>query len=296
MTLCFLVILSHLVNSEGVCGDGWDQFHDKYYDICYKYFTEGLADYQTVVTACRSENDSSLPTINSKSEQDFINKLIVKYKMIDSVWLDATIKDRHIVWADSTYAEYDNWVYGRPVNNSICVEMITDNTNSLTTANMGKWQDVNCAKKNAYMCKRVVMWSDQRTERLIRDNRRMIDKWVARMTQNEAECHLPVGFIYVQLPNQVEPNVLCPKSTWSDVTTEYASNGDKNSHPSFHDQFLKFMVQAGEVRPRNQALSDNLIFITSIIAGTKYTLQNNILFPKHISAGTQPKLTSIAWE
>ncbi|CAG2106100.1 unnamed protein product [Medioppia subpectinata] len=226
-----------IVDSEGVCGDGWDQFNDKYYDICYKYFTEGLADYQTVVTACRSENDSSLPTINSKSEQDFINKLIVKYKMIDSVWLDATIKGKHIVWTDSTYAEYDNWVYGRPVNNSICVEMITDNTNSLTTATMGKWQD--------------------RTERLIRDNRRMIDKWVARMSQIETECHLPIGFIYVQLPNQVEPRVLCPKSTWSDVTFShhgYTGNTDEDSQPSFQDQILKFMVPAGEVRPRNQAV------------------------------------------
>jgi hypothetical protein len=33
---------------------------------------------------------------------------------------------------------------------------------------------------------------------------------------------VPPGFIYIQLPNQIEPNLLWPKNTWRDVTSLYA--------------------------------------------------------------------------
>ncbi|CAG2103000.1 unnamed protein product [Medioppia subpectinata] len=204
-----------LVNSEGVCGDGWDLFHHDSDDICYKYYPDGLGDYHTVATACKGELNSTLPTINSQSEQEFLNKLIVKYKMIENVWLDATIKGKHIVWTDNSRTDYENWLPGRPVNESNCVELVPDELN------MGKWQDIACAKKNAYLCKRFVAWSDQQVERLIRENKRMVDEAVAKIALLQ-DCPLPVGFIYVQLPSQADPKTLWPKSTWSDVTSAYA--------------------------------------------------------------------------
>ncbi|CAG2109306.1 unnamed protein product [Medioppia subpectinata] len=282
--------MGHLVHSEGVCGDGWDLFHYENDYICYKYYPDGLGDYHTVATACKGDQNSSLPIINSQAEQDFLNKLIVKYKMIESVWLDATIKGKHIVWIDRSNADYENWLPGRPANESNCVEMLPDQVS------MGKWEDVPCAKKNVYLCKRFVAWSSQQMERLIRENTRMVDEALAEIALLKT-CPLPVGFMYVQLPGQADPNNLWPRSKWSDVTALYAGQffraegagslafgagvqtGDaprlshlisqygKYDHsldyeivpgdatgPDNDDFYVKFLVNAAEVRPSNQAV------------------------------------------
>ncbi|CAG2104018.1 unnamed protein product [Medioppia subpectinata] len=202
---------------------------NKFTLMVYVAMVGTMGDYQTVVTACRGELDSTLPTINSQTEQDFLNQMIVKYKIIENVWLDAGIKNKHIVWADSSSGEYENWRSGSPVNNSNCVEMVPDQ------GNVGKWQDVPCAKKNSYVCKRVVMWSGQRTERLIRDNRRLLEgalNIITILTHNQdkheteitmlKQSQVPIGFIYVQLPGQIDPKTLWPEYTWSDSTSPYA--------------------------------------------------------------------------
>ncbi|CAG2112100.1 unnamed protein product [Medioppia subpectinata] len=97
--------------------------------------------------------------------------------MVESVWLDASIENKHIVWKDGTRAVYENWLTGRPVNDSNCVEMLPDQINP------GQWLDQPCAKRNIVACKRVVKWLDDRTERLIRDNRRLLVRYETDMAQ-----------------------------------------------------------------------------------------------------------------
>ncbi|CAG2102241.1 unnamed protein product [Medioppia subpectinata] len=277
-----------LVRSEGVCGDDWDLFHDGYYDICYRYYPDLTDGYTTVVNYCQTQNDSSLPTINTKEEQDFVNKMITKYKIADNIWIDASIKNKHIVWADKTSADYENWIPGHPINESDCVEISTD------ASTLGKWSDRACTRKNGYICKRIVPLSAQHRERLFRDNLREL----AQLQQRQA----PVGFIYVQLPGQAEPQTLWPSYTWSDVTAQYAGqffraegggsvgfgkgvqseNAPRLTEVQEHDQSgtatdvkltpgdwsgyihsgagmgtnmcLRFLLSAGEVRPINQSM------------------------------------------
>ncbi|CAG2102106.1 unnamed protein product [Medioppia subpectinata] len=208
------VSIAKIVISEGVCGDDWDLFQDEYSDVCYRYIPDNLGDYATIVNYCKLLN-SSLPTINSKAEQDYLNKLIVKYKMVENVWLDAGIKNKHIVWKDRTTAMYENWESGHPINDDNCVEMVTDEDK------VGKWLDRPCTKKNAYLCKRVVMWSGDRIERLFSDLKRVLDRDESKIAQLE-QNQVPVGFTYVQLPGKPEPKTLWPAYQWSDVTAEYA--------------------------------------------------------------------------
>ncbi|CAG2112998.1 unnamed protein product [Medioppia subpectinata] len=205
-----------LISSEGVCGDDWDLFRDDYYDICYKYIPPNVADYASVVTFCQTQSDSTLATINSPAEQQFLTQMLfTKYKVVESVWLDASLANKHVVWRDRTSGEYENWIPGRPIADTNCVEMVPD------IANLGKWLDQPCTKKNAFVCKRVVMRPGEHIERLIRDNRRVLDETIARVSQLEG-TQVPVGFIYVQMPDQAEPKTLWPAYTWSDVTATYA--------------------------------------------------------------------------
>ncbi|CAG2100058.1 unnamed protein product [Medioppia subpectinata] len=121
---------SKFIKSDGVCGDGWDVYHDDLNDVCYKYFSDSLDDYQTMVNLCHKQQNSSLPTIKSKAEQNFLINLIVKYNITDNVWLDAGVKHNHIVWADSSSGvEYEFWMAGHSVIDSNCVIMTTGAAN-----------------------------------------------------------------------------------------------------------------------------------------------------------------------
>ncbi len=54
---------------------------------------------------------------------------------------------------------------------------------------------------------------------------------------------VPVGFIYTQLPGQVEPQILWPLMTWKDVTSDYAG--------------LFFRAEGGGAAPFGKVQSDN---------------------------------------
>ena len=95
-----------------------------------------------------------------------------------------------------------NWETGRPSNeseNCMAIEPEAPNT--------GKWVDEPCSKKNQVVCQNGQQWSLEHIQQSIIDLR---------------QHTVPIGFIYVQLPNQPEPTVLCPKMYWSNVTPSYA--------------------------------------------------------------------------
>ena len=47
------------------------------------------------------------------------------------------------------------------------------------------------------------------------------------LTKNSFECNkknpFPIGFIYVQLPNEKSPTEIWPWVTWNNVTSDYAA-------------------------------------------------------------------------
>ncbi|CAG2104855.1 unnamed protein product [Medioppia subpectinata] len=185
-------------NTNSVCGDGWDQFNDGYYHICYRYYPDVKGDYTDMVNFCHTQNESSLPTINTPQEQDFLNKMIRNNRMVDNIWLDASVQNGHIVWADSTGADYENWTPGHSINDNDCVEMSAD----VST---------------------LVPLSEQYRERLFRDNLRQLDRYQAKIARLQSDL-IPIGFTYVQLPGQAEPKTLWPDYTWLDVTAQYAGS------------------------------------------------------------------------
>ncbi|CAG2108954.1 unnamed protein product [Medioppia subpectinata] len=160
------------IKSDGECGD-WDLFADEYYNICYKIVPDQLADYATAQAACLAMDGASLPTIHTQAQQDFLtNLLFTKHKITDGVWIDAKVKSTILTWADGTTDKFNNWVQGRPVDvtDVQCVETVNDKAPD----NMGKWLDSSCSKKNAVICEKVVLWSPQKTQRMIADDRRLI--------------------------------------------------------------------------------------------------------------------------
>ena len=81
---------------------------------------------------------------------------------------------------------------------------------------------------------------------------------------------IPIGFIYTQLPNQSEPQILWPLLKWTDITEQYAGlffrDEGKETEP-----FGK--IQTGNSSTISNAMSAALVDVTyTKVEGRQYTL------------------------
>ncbi|OXA41589.1 uncharacterized protein LOC118439014 [Folsomia candida] len=162
-----------------------------------------------------------LATINSASEQDFISNLLFNSSsVVNNVWIGATRnteagRPEEFIWVDgkivSTYA---NWVPGSPsaTIGRNCVQLQSGWTMAADTP--GLWKDVNCEAGNWAVCESFQVWSPYETQLAIIELRRALNE----LRDNP----VPVGYIYVQLPNQPAPTATWPQVGWGDVTATYA--------------------------------------------------------------------------
>ncbi len=78
--------------------------------------------------------------------------------------------------------------------------------NSAETS-FGKWSNVLCNKKNLVVCQKMQTWSLSHLQKLL---------------LNTIKNPFPIGFIYVQLPNEKSPTEIWPWMTWNEVSSAYA--------------------------------------------------------------------------
>ena len=107
--------------------------------------------YEEAIQLCsQSENGSTLITIHSKEEQEFVAKYIFETrKIVENVWLGLKNSNNKFEWIDKTSVDFTNWANGSPLNKSDhkCVEMISE------FSPIGKWVDIQCTKKNIVVVK-----------------------------------------------------------------------------------------------------------------------------------------------
>ncbi len=196
----------------------------------------GLQTFEDAEKVCSPhENSSTLVIIRSKDEQDFLSNLLFKtHKILDNVWIGAKYTSNKFKWTDDSDLSFTNWGQGSPRNKTdYCVQMQSDE------ASVGKWIDEPCGKKNLVVCQKMQTWSISHLQKTLLDARKKLEDSLENVNKQLKESQedrkllnnsltdirknpVPIGFIYVQLPNQPDPKSLWPTVEWTDVTSNYA--------------------------------------------------------------------------
>jgi hypothetical protein len=192
--------LDESITADSPCGD-WEPYKE---EKCFKIFDKaGLQSYEDAEKTCQQqENGSSLITVHFLEEQEFISNLFKTQKVANDIWIGVKYTNNKYKWEDDSDLVFTNWEQGSPKNQTDhCVQLLSDENS------FGKWSDVLCNRKNLVVCQKMQTWSLSNLQKLL---------------LNTIKNPFPIGFIYVQLPNEKSPTEIWPWMTWKDITSAYA--------------------------------------------------------------------------
>ncbi len=135
---------------SSLCGD-WTQYKD---EKCVKILDkEKLVFFEEAEKSClQADNGSSILTIHSKEEQEFISEFLFNTnKIVENVWIGLKSTDNQFKWTDGSKMSFNNWAKGYPSNKTDynCVQMRPD------SSPIGQWNDQLCNKKNLVVCQKA---------------------------------------------------------------------------------------------------------------------------------------------
>ena len=187
------------------------------------------------------DSSSTLISIHSRDEQQFIDDITAKYHNIStSVWIGLNYGKDNFHWQDQTETNYTNWSDEAAKDGEVkCVEM------SLEKETNGKWSDVSCKKSALIICQKkqdltlitlrnaLVTLENKlaQNEHDISCQRNEIDTMTIREKNltnfmekqlKSIDSLIPIGFLYTQFPSQSSPDMLWPNMKWTEVTQSYA--------------------------------------------------------------------------
>ena len=165
------------------------------------------------------DSSSTLISIHSRDEQQFIDDITAKYHNISSsVWIGLNYGNDSFHWQDHTETNYTNWSDQAAKDGEVkCVEM------SLVNDYLGKWSDVSCKKTALTICqKKQDLTLVALRNALVNIENELSKKVDLKTYQKAMDSLIPLGFLYTQLPSQSSPDVLWPNMKWTEVTQSYA--------------------------------------------------------------------------
>ena len=168
---------------------------------------------EEAMSACSQiDQDSSLITIHSTEEQEFLNNLLHSYNGISpNAWLGMKYNNKSFEWLDGTKVNYTNWADDAVRDGSEpCVLM------SLVKANIGKWLDELCKRTALIVCQKKQTFSLNTLREAVVAMETKINVLESRSST------VPRGFLYTQLPEQSSPEEIWPHLNWTEVTEQYA--------------------------------------------------------------------------
>ena len=204
-------------NSEAFSCGHWFPFKD---EKCFQVYTN-VESYADAERTCRKAG-AILGVIRSAEEQDVINRHLKDNNIVDNIWIGLTQNEnKSFAWTDGSALTYTNWMDDSPLN-ADCVVISVDFTRSPFAVtdwkNYGKWLAVNCAKKNAVLCQNIQPWSITKIQNELMKTRNEHTQEIINLKANP----VPIGFIYIQVSGQSDPQTLWPSIQWQDVTESYA--------------------------------------------------------------------------
>ena len=205
----------------------------QYKDIkCVKVLLKKASEKEALKNCTELDSQSSLITIQSQDEQEFLNKLLGAHADFSkSAWIGMKYERSAYRWVDGTATNYTNWSSDAVKDGTdACVEM------SLVSIDLGKWTDESCEKPSLVVCQRKQELNLSLIKNLFQNLSDTIEKQQNSITEQgekiksleqklEDQSSLvtfPLGFLYTQFPNQTSPVELWPHLSWADVTEEYS--------------------------------------------------------------------------
>ena len=135
-------------NDSNSCGNDWISFSNT---KCFKVL--GIRGTEAVAKNKCSQLDSSstLITIASKSEQDYLSEHLQKYQSTsDGVWIGLELVNNVFEWVDRNNVVYENWGQNAIKDGkNKCTRM------SLTNSELGKWTDDDCERMYLIVCQKL---------------------------------------------------------------------------------------------------------------------------------------------
>lgn len=148
---------------------------------------------------CREKYQARLVSIESGEKQKFLEEYLQSKNIEKNVWIGFKYTDDAYQWLDGSKLTFDNWAPGSPKNSSEYCGQIQ----ASKKAAFGKWSDDLCVKKKAAFCEKARQWP--------------IDYFQNRII----EFAMPIGFVYIQLPDQQPPQEIWPSITWENISPNY---------------------------------------------------------------------------
>ena len=132
--------------NESSCQSDWISYSDQ---KCFKILNTNGTEAEAKAE-CSLLDNSTLITIESDSEQDYLNEHLKSYRNIaDNVWIGLEYVSSTFQWMDGTQFQYQNWGENAIKDGSNrCVQM------SLTVNGLGQWTDDNCNRKYLIACQK----------------------------------------------------------------------------------------------------------------------------------------------
>lgn len=204
------------------CPLHWTPFESS---SCLKIFENlPLQTFTSAAATCKLLN-AHLLIIKTQEQQRIISNLLSTIGLVDNIWLGAHVIKGDILWIDNEAVKYANWASEGPRRKAgYCVQMLSDEETQ------GQWIDVPCGRKNLVVCqglktdnKNGYNYNYYNVPYLeeLKKVKESLEKTESRLKSLE-ENPIPVGFLYTQLPGQVDPSCLWPQLSFEDVTAEYA--------------------------------------------------------------------------
>ena len=155
--------------SSSTCESDWISYSDR---KCFKVLERKGSESEAKESCIKMDSSSTLITIESKDEQNFISNHMIKYSSISpNVWIGLEYIDNTFKWMDGKPLFYQNWGEnsGRD-GNSKCVQL------SLAKADLGKWTDDLCRRKYLIVCQKK-----QSTRTVLSEELKNITKFIGKL-------------------------------------------------------------------------------------------------------------------
>lgn len=105
---------------RNTCGIGWTAYSDT---KCFRILPNKGTALEAKQTCSQLDKSSTLVTIGSEEEQQFLSYLLYDFSNIsDNVWLGLELRGETYLWSDGNSLSFDNWDENADKSGD-CVEM-----------------------------------------------------------------------------------------------------------------------------------------------------------------------------